>query len=126
MEIVEYLNATKCESPSEHLHCHGIFVLKKSKSSRLAALIQHLELMSDARDLYKQLDRLKNDGGSDFADYRRWKNIDGDITGHNVFTKKQINEMKDLEASFLKEVEDTCFPTEKYATIAMYNVTKVE
>ena len=126
MEIVEYLNATKYESPSEHLHRHGIFVLKKSKSSRLAALLQHLELMSDARDLYKQLDRLKNDGGREFADYRRWKNIDGDITGHNVFTKKQINEMKDLEESFLKEVEDTCFPTEKYAKIAMYNATKAD
>eukprot|EP00956_Cyclotella_meneghiniana_P029796 scaffold73321_cov40-Cyclotella_meneghiniana.AAC.1 len=39
MEIVEYLNATKFESPSEHLHRHGIFVPKKSKSSRLAALL---------------------------------------------------------------------------------------
>eukprot|EP00956_Cyclotella_meneghiniana_P041211 scaffold218910_cov30-Cyclotella_meneghiniana.AAC.1 len=66
MEIVEYLNAKKYESPSEHLHRHGIFVLKKSKSSRLAALLQHLQLMSDARDLYKHFDRIKNDGGTDF------------------------------------------------------------
>ena len=124
MEIFEYLTHTKDGSPAEILHRHGIFLHKKPRN--LAALLQHLEQLTDGKDLYHQLDRLKNDGDRDYADYRRWKNIDGDITGHNLFTSKQIDEMKDLERSLLREVEEKCFPTEKYAKIAMENATKAD
>ena len=124
MEIFEYLHQTKDGSPAEILHQCGIFLHKKSRN--LAALLQHLEQLTDGKDLYHLLDRLKNDGERDYADYRRWKNLDGDITGHSLFTSKQINEMKDLEDLLLREVEEKCFPTEKYAKIAMKNATKAD
>lgn len=124
VEMIEYQVKTKDNSPSERLHLCGIDLHKKS--STLAALLQQLSIISHGKDLWRVTDRLKNSGGKNDTDYRRWKNIEGDITGCNVFTLKQLNSVKHLRESFFSEIEDIYFPTEKYAKIARYNATKEE